>query len=107
MPLQLTDAKRESALVAGSALTSVKRIALTTHVNPDGDGLGSEVGLAHLLRDAGREVVIVNPTPTPSRFQFLFDDLPGVDRQRDAVKELRRADLICVLDIAPLGRPRL
>lgn len=104
MPLQLTDAKRESALVAGSALTSVTRIALTTHVNPDGDGLGSEVGLAHLLRDAGREVVIVNPTPTPSRFQFLFDDLPGVDRQRDAVKELRRADLICVLDIADTGR---
>ena len=30
-----------------------QRVCLTTHVNPDGDGLGSEAGLAHLLRDRG------------------------------------------------------
>ena len=80
------------------------RLCLTTHVNPDGDGLGSEVGLAHLLRDRGINVVVTNPSPTPDRFHFLFRDLPGVDRSAEAVKELRRADRILVLDISDVGR---
>ncbi|HEX9892423.1 MAG TPA: bifunctional oligoribonuclease/PAP phosphatase NrnA [Gemmatimonadales bacterium] len=104
MTLTLSVAKRDAARAVGAALAGAQRIALTTHVNPDGDGLGSEVALAHLLRAAGRDVVIVNPTATPSRFEFLFRDLPGVDRHREAIKELRRADLICVLDIADTGR---
>jgi phosphoesterase RecJ-like protein len=73
-------------------------------VNPDGDGLGSEVGLAHLLRAQGVDAVITNPSPTPPRFDFLFEDLPGVDRTSEAIKELRRADLIIVLDISDLTR---
>lgn len=104
MTLTLPAIKREAATAVGEALIGARRVALTSHVNPDGDGLGSEVALAHLLQAAGREVVVVNPTPTPARFEFLFHDLPRVDRQREAVKELRRADLICVLDIADTGR---
>jgi bifunctional oligoribonuclease and PAP phosphatase NrnA len=81
-----------------------QRVCLTTHVNPDGDGLGSEVGLIHLLRANGVEAVITNPTPTPPRFSFLFNDLPGVDKTGDAVREIRRADLIVVLDISDISR---
>ncbi len=81
-----------------------KRICVTTHVNPDGDGIGSSVGLVRLLREFGANAIIVNPTPTPSRFQFLFRELPGVDRTVEAVKELRRADVIVVLDIADVDR---
>lgn len=81
-----------------------RRICLVTHVNPDGDGLGSQVALVHLLRGAGLDAVITNPTPTPERFQFLLADLPGVDQSDRAVRELRRADLIIVLDIAELTR---
>jgi phosphoesterase RecJ-like protein len=80
------------------------RLCLTTHVNPDGDGLGSEVGLAHLLRARGVNVVVTNPSPTPDRYHFLFRDLPGVDKSAEAVKQLRRADRILVLDISDVGR---
>jgi phosphoesterase RecJ-like protein len=73
-------------------------------VNPDGDGLGSEVGLVHLLRAQGIDAIVTNPSPTPPRFGFLFEDLPGVDRSAEAVKALRRADLIVVLDISDLTR---
>jgi phosphoesterase RecJ-like protein len=81
-----------------------RRICLTTHVNADGDGLGSEVAMVHLLRALGAQVSITNPTPTPPRFGFLFAGLPDADRSQQAVKELRRADLIVVLDIADLSR---
>ena len=36
------------------------RIVLTTHVHPDGDGVGSELGLARFLRDRGALARIVN-----------------------------------------------
>lgn len=80
------------------------RLCLTTHVNADGDGLGSEVAMVHLLRERGAEVLVTNPTPAPPRFAFLFDDIAGADASAHAVKELRRADAIVVLDIADLSR---
>jgi phosphoesterase RecJ-like protein len=60
--------------------------------------------MAYFLRALGMDVAITNPTPTPDRFGFLLSDLPGVDKTDHAVKEIRRADLIVVLDIAELSR---
>jgi bifunctional oligoribonuclease and PAP phosphatase NrnA len=104
MPLSLSPEKIALAREFAAALKPGQRVCITTHVNPDGDGIGSEVGLVHLLRAQGLDAVITNPSPTPPRFNFLFDDLPGVDRSGEAVKELRRADLIVVLDISDLTR---
>jgi len=101
---ELTPARIADAREFARFFQPGSRLCLTTHVNPDGDGLGSEVGLAHLLRDRGIDVVVTNPSPTPDRFHFLFRDLPGVDRSAEAVKELRRADRILVLDISDVGR---
>jgi phosphoesterase RecJ-like protein len=104
MPFSLSSEKAELGQAFAAALKPGQRVCLTTHVNPDGDGLGSEVGLIHLLRAQGIDAVITNPSPTPPRFNFLFQELPGVDRTGEAVKELRRADLIVVLDISDLTR---
>ena len=104
MPYSPSPEKAALARSLAAALQPGQRVCLTTHVNPDGDGIGSEVGLVHLLRDRGIEAVITNPSPTPTRFGFLFRGLPGVDRSPEAVKELRRADLIVVLDISDLNR---
>lgn len=104
MPITLSDEKLAAARSVAAAFRPGQRVCVTTHVNPDGDGLGSEVALVHLLRGLGVDAVITNPTPTPPRFHFLFEGLPGADRTGEAVKELRRADLIVVLDISDLGR---
>jgi phosphoesterase RecJ-like protein len=104
MPLDLSPEKLAAAAELARLLVPGRRVGLTTHVNPDGDGLGSEVGLALLLRDQGVEVLIANPSPTPARFRFLFHDRQGLDRSADAVKALRTVDVIVVLDIADLGR---
>jgi bifunctional oligoribonuclease and PAP phosphatase NrnA len=104
MSITLSAEKLTSAAALAELLVPGRRVCLTTHVNPDGDGLGSEVGLVHLLRAQNVEVLIANPTVTPARFAFLFDDLPRVDRSAEAVKTLRNADVIVVLDISDLGR---
>jgi len=104
MTIELSEPKRDAARSFAALFSPGQRVCLTTHVNPDGDGLGSEVGLAYLLRAQGCDVVITNPTPTPKRYEFLFAGLSGVDRTESAVKELRKADRIVVLDIADIGR---
>ncbi|HET9294656.1 MAG TPA: bifunctional oligoribonuclease/PAP phosphatase NrnA [Gemmatimonadales bacterium] len=104
MKLPLPHQKSEAAHAFAELLVPGQRVCLTTHVNPDGDGIGSEVGLLHLLKAQGIEAVLTNPSPTPPRFHFLLEDVPGVDRHREAIKELRRADLIVVLDISDLSR---
>ncbi|MFZ5623136.1 MAG: DHH family phosphoesterase [Gemmatimonadota bacterium] len=103
-PIALSPEKEQAARTVAAALSPGQRVCLTTHVNPDGDGLGSEVGLLRLLRDRGIDAVITNPSPRPPRFDFLFDGIAEHDHQRDAVKELRRADAIVVLDISDLSR---
>src|SRR3954451_24527853 len=47
------------------------RFLVTTHVRPDGDALGSEVGMAGLLRQKGKDVRVVNASMTPPRYDFL------------------------------------
>jgi len=47
------------------------RFLVTTHIRPDGDALGSEVGMAGLLRQKGKDVRVVNTSRTPPRYDFL------------------------------------
>jgi len=49
---------------------------LTGHENPDGDCLGAEVALFHLLTVLGKQVAIVNPDPLPRAFDFLQRHTP-------------------------------
>jgi len=79
-----------------------RRVALTTHVNADGDGVGSEVALWHLLTARRITATIANPTPIPARFEFLVP--PGADHSDRAAKELAAADVIVVIDISDLSR---
>jgi phosphoesterase RecJ-like protein len=79
------------------------RVAISTHLNADGDGCGSESALARLL--AARVLVprIVNPTPWPDMFGFLLGD--DVDDQTSrGSKALRDIDLLMVLDISDVKR---
>ena len=78
------------------------RAVLTTHVNADGDGVGSEIGLWHLLAARGVTATIANPTGIPDRFQFLVPD--GADASDRAAREIERAGVVVVLDIGDLGR---
>lgn len=50
------------------------RIVLTCHVRPDGDAIGSTLGLMHLFRTLGKDAHVVIPDNIPKTLQFL----PGV-----------------------------
>lgn len=97
-------ARKKGARAVAEALLAARRITMTTHVNADGDGVGSEIAMVHLLKALGKDVRIANPTPIPPRYQFLVEPVRAHERTADAVAALRDADLFLVLDIADLGR---
>ncbi len=50
-----------------------KRFALTGHPRPDGDAIGSVVGLCEILKNAGYDARAVNLFPIPERLSFLIE----------------------------------
>jgi phosphoesterase RecJ-like protein len=75
------------------------RFVLTTHVNPDGDGLGSELALMAGLRRLGKSPAIVNHSPTPEHYRWL--DPAGFAERYEAGRHdsvIASAEAILVLD---------
>lgn len=96
-------AQREEALRALAAqLRPGMRIALSTHINADGDGCGSEVAMALLLKQMGITARIVNPTPWPDMYRFLLGDVE--DASPKGADALRKIDALLVLDISDVKR---
>jgi len=60
--------------LAVERLRRARRVLLTSHRNPDGDAIGSELALAELAASFGIESVIVNRDPAPA----TLSELPGV-----------------------------
>ncbi len=88
------------------ALRSARTVLLTTHLNADGDGAGSEAALAAWIQAREGEAWIVNPTPFPETYAFLLPEGvecldPGSTRAREVAA---RADLAVVLDTGEVSR---
>jgi phosphoesterase RecJ-like protein len=77
------------------------RFLVTTHVRPDGDGLGSEVAIAGFLRQNGKDVRVVNSSPTPPRYDFLDPGATLFERY-GAVQDNELADreVAIILDLS-------
>lgn len=75
------------------------RFLLTTHVNPDGDGLGSEVAMTLWLEALGKQVRVLNDSPIPAAFRF-FTEGRGIETFEPERAESRfaEADVLIVLD---------
>jgi phosphoesterase RecJ-like protein len=72
---------------------------LTTHINPDGDGLGSEVALALWLQARGKDVRVLNDSVVPTAYVFLTRDQPmEVFEPELAEQRFTQADALIVLD---------
>lgn len=88
------------------ALDRAERIVLTTHVNADGDGAGSEAALATWLASQGKRVRIINPTPFPDGFRHLVSDPEWIVDAGSAAsaRELAEAELFVVVDTSEAKR---
>jgi len=101
--LAVPEARRAAIARLEPELRPGRKVAISTHMNADGDGCGSETALARLLIQRGMNVRIVNPTPWPALFDFLLGDDVRDDSARGAAA-LKDIDLLIVLDISDVKR---
>jgi phosphoesterase RecJ-like protein len=90
-----------------------RRFLITTHINPDGDAIGSEMALFHILRNLGKQVSIINESSTPYYLRFLDPQniIKALTLPADTPRltQLPKLDGIFILDISEwdrLGRMR-
>lgn len=102
-PLAVAPARRSAIAQLAEVLRPGSRVALSTHINADGDGCGSESALARLLAQRDVAAHIVNPTPWPSMFEFLLGD-DVRDRSAEGAAALADIDALVVLDISDVKR---
>lgn len=84
-----------------SLIKKSERIVLTGHVHPDGDAVGSTLGLMHLLRSLGKHATVVMPDMPPRTLRFLpdFNEI-AIYSQHDpyCTRLVDEADLIICCD---------
>lgn len=88
-------------------LATPKKIAVIPHRNPDGDAMGSTLGLYHFLRKNNHEVTVISPNEFPDFLAWL----PGSEtvqvfekNQENCTKILKEADIVFTLDFNAFHR---
>ncbi|MCF8243272.1 MAG: bifunctional oligoribonuclease/PAP phosphatase NrnA [Melioribacteraceae bacterium] len=82
-----------------------KSFILTTHVNPDADAIGAELALYYLLERNGKNVRIINHSPTPYYLEFLDHDNVIEQYSSDKHDEvIVNSDVHIFLDLNQLNR---
>ncbi len=74
---------------------------ITTHIKPDGDGVGSSLGLCWLLRSLGKEAEVIVCGDVPPAYRSL----PGADEILDVSSVNGKYDAIFVIECSDVDRP--
>lgn len=83
------------------------KIVIVTHVSPDGDAIGSSLGLLHFLESQEKTVNIIVPNAFPNFLRWMpgAKDIIRYDKYAEfADKLINEADVICCLDFNALSR---
>lgn len=90
-----------------SLIENQSKVFIVTHKNPDGDAMGSSLGLASVLRKKGCAVTVVAPTEYPDFLKWIVgDDTVKVwgEHSDEIKKSAEEADLLFCLDFNALHR---
>ncbi len=84
-----------------------EKIVIVTHVSPDGDAIGSALGLYHFLDSQDKTVNVIVPNAFPDFLRWMpgSKDILQYDRYKEfADRLIAEADIICCLDFNALKR---
>lgn len=74
---------------------------ITTHIKPDGDGVGSSLGLYWLLRSLGKNAEVIVHGDVPPAYR----DLPGAELVKDVRQVNGQYDAVFVIECSDVSRP--
>jgi bifunctional oligoribonuclease and PAP phosphatase NrnA len=82
-------------------IESKQNFAITTHVRPDGDGIGSSLGLCWLLRSLGKDAEVVLRDEIPDSYK----QLPGANEVLKVAEINGKYDAVFVIECSDIDRP--
>lgn len=91
---------------AAEAIRDAKSIVITSHINPDGDAVGSSLALLRAMKAMGKRCRVISPSHVPSGFLFMLeyeDEITRYQPERDD-GIIEEADLFIILDCSDLSR---
>lgn len=83
------------------------KVVITCHISPDGDAIGSSLGLARVLDSIGKTVKVITPDTPPKNLMFLpgAKEIVVFSRYGDfAASLISKADVVFALDYNELQR---
>src|SRR3989338_1150965 len=83
-----------------TAIKKNSKFLISSHINPEGDSIGSQIAMAILLKKLGKEAVILNESPTPHFLQFL----PGAENILKEISVDLHFQAAIILDCPDLTR---
>ena len=90
-------------------LTNPKKVIITTHQKPDGDAMGSALGLYHILTQLGHQVTVISPTNWASFLNWMPGCKTVIDYEKNKERSealINEADWIFCLDFNTLSRTK-
>jgi phosphoesterase RecJ-like protein len=97
----------QSILEITSDLSRANRIVIVPHKGPDGDAIGSSLGLYHFIKEKGHEVVVIAPNDYPQFLKWLpgQEEILIFENQREhCLRLINEAEIIFTLDFNVLAR---
>lgn len=89
-----------------SVLRDAQHIVISTHARPDGDAIGSQLGLGLFLKELGKSVTLLNSDPAPHNMEWLSGSelIQIYDGSLAQLELLQAAEVIVVVDTNTEGR---
>lgn len=90
-----------------NAIEGAENIVITAHKSPDGDSVGSSIGLYRFIQKLGKNVTICHPDKAPSFFNWLNevkDILIFETNAEEVTQKINEADLLICLDYNNFSR---
>lgn len=97
----------ETTQLVKNLLATPRHVAIVGHKNPDGDAVGSCLGLSLFLNDLGHSTTVIMPNDFPDFLKWLPDVEAILIHEKEVRKStlaLQKADLIFTLDFNSLDR---
>ncbi|APS40304.1 MULTISPECIES: DHH family phosphoesterase [Salegentibacter] len=97
----------QAILEITAELSQAKNIVIVPHKGPDGDAMGSTLGLMHFLRDKGHKVNVISPNDYPRFLKWLPGNDEVIIYEKDKVNAenfINEAELVFALDFNHLDR---
>lgn len=88
-------------------VSKAQTISIVTHVNPDGDAMGSSLGFYHYLKTKGKNIKVIVPNAFPDFLAWMPASKQAIvfeGNETAAKKQINKSDVVFILDFNNYNR---